>query len=273
MPDLQQTSSWKNVKNWLDQLDVWTVASKSDEPNPNSVLTPDIQTWFQQGVTALNECLAPEYVHAFKDALQARTTDIDSVLEELTVQDLAWQPNQNSTECISGPMIWRMAIATMACRCDWDFGDIRQRETFLMAFLAQWNPEASLAQAQWHRNLCESQPWALSTTFAWLIERKAPTCLHWVLEKEHSPTPGAMGKLVAFLAATHPGPHATNWAQFQALRPELADYIKNFAMMHQELMGKPASSIHGGALAQSWRQRQDEAPSIAPELFEAPGGM
>ena len=108
MSSFVDSSSWKRASRWLAQLDLWIKIQKERQGDPNRALPPDPQTWFAQGAAAFNQCLHPSTVHAFRDALQARESDIDTVMRKLTEQDMAWQPDPNSTECISGATLWRM---------------------------------------------------------------------------------------------------------------------------------------------------------------------
>ena len=264
-----ETSSWKRVERWLDQLDAWIQKEKMQSGPPNSVLGTHPQAWFSEGVAAINECLHPKTVYAFRDALQSRQANIDTVLDQLTKQDLAWQPDPNSTECISGPTIWRMVIATMAFRTNWDFGELVNREKVLTSFLGQWELDSSLELQAWHQQLCNTKPWAMSTTFDWLVERDAPKALQWVIEVHQEPSIRSMTRMVGFCLHKKEPLEATRWKQIQALRPELASYIGHYLLVHQQLTGENPDLSLGPGLAQSWMHRNTSPAAIAPGLFEA----
>lgn len=267
MSSFVDSSSWKRASRWLAQLDLWIKIQKERQGDPNRALPPDPQTWFAQGAAAFNQCLHPSTVHAFRDALQARESDIDTVMRKLTEQDMAWQPDPNSTECISGATLWRMVISTMAFRANWDFGELANREKILTSFLGQWESTASPDMTAWHRTLCETKPWAMATTFDWLVDRKAPEDLQWVIEATQEPSTRSMTRLVHFCLRQEEAPNQDRWQQLETLRPELSGYIKHYLLVHEQLTGEAPDLALGAVLAQSWKNRADAAPSIAPDLF------
>jgi hypothetical protein len=267
MTSFMSTTSWKKAEQWLDQLDAWIQIESEREVSPNTVLGVSVQKWFSNGVAALNECLHPNTVHEFHEAVQSRESNIDDVLRKLIIQDLAWQPDLNSIECISGATIWRMVIGTMAFRTNWYFGDLANRETILTSFLGQWETEQSSQHNAWHKALCEAKPWAMSTTFDWLIERKAPKALHWVISVNEELSINSISRMVHFWLNQDLAPYRKCWKQIERLRPDLASYIDNYLIVHQHIMEEPQDLNMGAAILKSWTNRK-ERTYIPPELFE-----
>lgn len=224
--------------------------------------------WFKQGVDALNACLHPSTAHEFREALLLRSDGIDAVHQKLTEQDMAWQPNLASTECISGATIWRMVIATMAFRSNWDFGDLSNREKILTSFLGQWESGASHEVSLWHERLCREKQWALSATFDWAMDRPAPPLLRWVFQANEEPSAQSMTRLIQIYINRDDQTNKPRWDQLMELNCEMSEYITHFLFVHQQLTGEFPDLTLGAVLAQSWKNRKVEAPSIASELFE-----
>ena len=240
--------------------------STSTVEEANTVFQPDAQTWFNDGVGAINACLQPLLVDEFASALRGATPNIDAIHQMLVDQDLAWQPDPRSTHCISGSFIWATAIGTMAVRTGWTMEELAMREPALTAILGQFKRGASAEADAWLRDVCMHNAWAQETTFHWLVQQDAPESLRWAFEAQEHPSDRAMEVLVQACLQKNTPDAARRWAQCTLWQPQLAEFIQRSILVHKELGLIPRNGL-ATTIAQAWCQSTDAGFSIEPSVF------
>ena len=241
--------------------------STSTVEEANTVFQPDAQTWFNDGVGAINACLQPLLVDEFASALRGATPNIDAIHQMLVDQDLAWQPDPRSTHCISGSFIWATAIGTMAVRTGWTMEELAMREPALTAILGQFKRGASAEADAWLRDVCMHNAWAQETTFHWLVQQDAPESLRWAFEAQEHPSDRAMEVLVQACLQKNTPDAARRWAQCTLWQPQLAEFIQRSILVHKELGLIPRNGL-ATTIAQAWCQSTDAGFSIEPSVFD-----
>lgn len=268
MPHLLTTPQWHSVQRWLDGLHAWMKKrSTGTVKEANTVFHPNAQTWFNDGVGAINACLQPLLVHEFAIALRGATPSIDTIHQMLVDQDLAWQPDPRSTHCISGAFIWATATGTMAVRTGWNMAELAMREPALTAILGQFKRGASPEVDVWLRDVCMHNAWAQETTFHWLVQQDAPESLRWAFEAQEYPSDRAMEVLVQACLQKNTPDAAKRWEQCKLWQPELADFIERSILVHKELGLVPRNRL-ATTIAQAWRQSPEADFSIESSVFD-----
>lgn len=254
MSSFETSESWIAAKQWLDLLDRWTdIRQTKVLDEANLILGSSPQEWFSKGVQALNACIQPETARPFFYALHKHNFDINKVHYQLMAQDMAWQPHAHSLECITGAAIWQKSIGTLAFNINWAMAELDPtvRNPILLEFL-RGTGRYDKERMAWHKTLCIHNAWALDTTFTWALDYPMPQQLHWAFKLQHCPSEVAMTKIVDFCIHRQ-GKNKSQWEQLDRLRPDLALYVQNYLLIHQELTGFAPSSELGAALSNSWR--------------------
>lgn len=238
-----------------------------DEANARLGVSP--QTWFANGIPALARCTDPATARSFFGALHRNGFDINRVHHQLSAQDMAWQPNPHSLECIPGVSLWQHAIAKMAANMNWTMSelepDVRQR--ILVNFLCNIS-EHTPEQMAWHKTLCTYNAWALDTTFTWALDYPMPPDLHWVFEQHRCPSEMAMARIVDFCIFRE-GKYKQPWAQLELVRPDLTGYVQNYLLISQQLTGTKPSAEVGALISKEWRCPAVLNSATLPKDFES----